>query len=87
MSLLEILLATGVSNKIWEILMHGGMRGVVWPKVTPFLPTKKLTFYGTSIFEGVVLNIMMCMYNSPMGNFITFLLVVIACQNSYFWGH
>ena len=42
---------------------------------------------GTSIFEGVVLYIMTSMYLGQMANFITFLLVVIACQNSYFGGH
>ena len=67
--------------------MHGVWEDLFDSKSHNFYQRKKLNFYGTSIFEGVSLYIMLCMYNSQMGNFVTFLLAVIACQNSYFGGH
>ena len=81
----KILSAIRISNKIWIFFDAWGYgRGLFDPKSHNFYRRKKLFFDGTSIFEGVPLNIMLGMHANQVGDFITFLLVVIACQNSYF---
>ena len=64
--------------------MHGGMGVGCLTRSHTFLPTKKHDFLRHLNFFGVLLHILLCMYTSQIGNFITFLLVVITCQNSYF---
>ena len=62
-------------------------KGLFDPKSHNFYQRKKNDFLRHLHFFGVLLHIMLCMYTSQIGNFITFLLVVITCQNSYFSSH